>query len=269
MSANEIYLEKINSIEMKISYKEVGEVEPLKHREMHLHDEYELYIPYKGGDAFELNGRLCAIPDNSLVIIRPYELHRCVFGNKEQHQYFWILIKGDDILFESFFRPEEKSSIISMSKENFDELFFCLVSMLENKKGFEQYSYFFKVMDIIKKGEIAELSEERATLPPDVVRALEYMDRNMEKKFDIRTVAKESMVSINTLERHFMEYLQLSPSQAIRRKRLLNAANLLRQGYSVSESCEKSGFIDYSNFIATFRKVYGMTPLKYQKNAKK
>lgn len=269
MPASEIYLEKINDIEMKITFNRTADDEPLKHREMHLHEEYELYIPEMVGEDFELNGKLCTIPENSLVIIKPFELHRCVFKSKEQHGYFWILLKADASLMESFFRDDEKSSIISMTKERFGELFGCLNSMLESKKGFEQYSNFFKVLDIIKKGEIAQISEGRANLPPDVVRALEYMDKNMAKKFDIRMVAREGMVSINTLERHFREYLQLSPSEAIRRKRLLNAANLLRQGYSVSEACEKSGFADYSNFIATFRKVFGMTPLKYQKSTKK
>ena len=63
-----------------------------------------------------------------------------------------------------------------------------------------------------------------------------------------------------------MQTLNISPSEYIKKKRLANAAKLLSKGYTVSEASSQSGFSDYSNFIALFKKTYGVTPLKYKKN---
>ena len=46
----------------------------------------------------------------------------------------------------------------------------------------------------------------------------------------------------------------------ISEKRLLLARELLRSGKSVQESCEKSGYADYSTFARAYRKRFGCTP---------
>ncbi|MCX7657471.1 MAG: helix-turn-helix domain-containing protein, partial [Oscillospiraceae bacterium] len=38
-----------------------------------------------------------------------------------------------------------------------------------------------------------------------------------------------------------------------------------QDGYSVAETCEKSGFNDYTNFVKAFTKAVGISPKKYGK----
>lgn len=46
-------------------------------------------------------------------------------------------------------------------------------------------------------------------------------------------------------------------------KRITLSKSLLSEGCSVSETCEKCGFNDYSNFLKAFTKAVGISPKKY------
>ncbi len=270
MPVNKIHFDKIESTELSVSFSEVDKNTPFTHREIHMHKEYEIYINTGGVDAVELDGRLYPIPRDSVVIIRPYAGHRCIFRSEGMHSHFWLLLNAGDELMETLLDNEEGGSIIRLERQDFESLTGWLQMLLKGENSiFERYIAFFTILDIMKRGKTIELAEEKDTLPEDVVLALEYMEKHIAEKIAIDALARASHVSINTLERHFSEYLQLSPSATLRRKRLITAAKFLSHGMSVSEACESSGFTDYSNFIATFRKFYGMTPLKYQKNTKK
>ena len=38
----------------------------------------------------------------------------------------------------------------------------------------------------------------------------------------------------------------------------------LEEGVSVLNACTESGFPDYSSFLKTFRRLYGITPTEYR-----
>lgn len=39
-------------------------------------------------------------------------------------------------------------------------------------------------------------------------------------------------------------------------------------GKSVLDACMESGFSDYSSFVKSFRKLYGITPMEYREQLK-
>ena len=47
-------------------------------------------------------------------------------------------------------------------------------------------------------------------------------------------------------------------------KRINKAKQLLREGSTVTDTCQLAGFNDYSNFIRTFKKAVGLPPRQYQ-----
>ena len=42
----------------------------------------------------------------------------------------------------------------------------------------------------------------------------------------------------------------------------------LVSGKSVINACRESGFSDYSSFVKSFRKLYGITPMEYREQLK-
>ena len=98
-----------------------------------------------------------------------------------------------------------------------------------------------------------------------MILALRFMDEHLTEDLEIGVLAGYCNVSVNTLERHFRETLNSTPTEYIKKKRLAKSQQLLKHGFSVQEACENSGFSDYSHYIATFKRAFGMTPLKYKK----
>ena len=43
-----------------------------------------------------------------------------------------------------------------------------------------------------------------------------------------------------------------------------NLSKALEEGVSVLNACTESGFPDYSSFLKTFRRLYGITPAEYR-----
>ena len=72
-------------------------------------------------------------------------------------------------------------------------------------------------------------------------------------------------MSVSTLERWFIQHLNMTPSQYIRKLRLENVARMLAENSSVTDAAAKSGFTDVSAMIVQFKRHYGMTPLQYKK----
>lgn len=91
------------------------------------------------------------------------------------------------------------------------------------------------------------------------------MAQHLQESMTIQQLAQMVHVSVNTLERQFLDNLNMTPFKSMKRKRLANTSKMLSTGSSVAGSCGKSRFLDYSNFIALFRQNYGITPLRYEK----
>ena len=102
-----------------------------------------------------------------------------------------------------------------------------------------------------------------------IIKAIDCINNNLSRHISVTEIARECNVSVNTLERRFLQELNFSPSAYIRKKRLANAAKLLSEGRSVTEAAELSGFADCSNFILLFKKAYKITPLQYKKSGSK
>ena len=81
----------------------------------------------------------------------------------------------------------------------------------------------------------------------------------------VASLAANVFVSMGTLERQFKKYLNISPTEYIKRKRLSEAMHLLNKGVSVSQAAYQCGFPDASNFIKVFKKNFGQTPYQYMK----
>ena len=159
MSMKKIYLDKIANMEIAVSFSQLDKNTPFTHREIHMHPEYELLVNLKGEKFLELSGRICAFPENSVAIVKPYAGHRCIFQSEGMHSHFWLLVKIQDGLMESFIEEDEDGSIIQPEEQDFEQLTKVLhmLSSQSKKSDFEQYAGVFTMLDILKKGRMVEL----------------------------------------------------------------------------------------------------------------
>jgi len=96
--------------------------------------------------------------------------------------------------------------------------------------------------------------------------AIEFVGRNYHKQISIKDMADFVHCSVYYFCRIFKRSIGYSPYEYVVKYRIYKAKEMLKTGRgSIEEVAEGVGFESLSNFVKTFRKFEGITPLKYKK----
>ena len=267
MRQNNIELSSFTNPNFKITYAEIDSKSSLNTIDTHIHNECEIYINISGDVSFIVENSIYPIIPGSIIITRPGEYHHCVYHSDAIHKHFWILFSSNEMskLFSRFFdRLPGENNMLVLSGNRFKELTDLCHTMCEVSQANDEAFYrFFKLIHLINIAGILETNISAESPCMDL--ALDFIHKNFSAPILVKDIANAAFVSIATLERHFENNLQISPSDYLKKHRLANAANLLQNGASVTYACQQSGFIDCSKFILLFKKHYGTTPHKWKK----
>ena len=262
-------MDGILPFELDCSYVECYYDETEILNEAHIHEACEIYINLSGDVSFMVEDHVYPVNSGNAIITRPNEYHHCIYHSDALHKHFCILFtySGNEGILPGFFdRVLGEKNLVVLEEEQSRQLNKLCFDLLE--KDLNQFSRllaFFRIINLLEHGQKECETTLPEKLPQDVEKALEYINANLTGELSVAAIAKAVSVSVNTLERHFRTSLQVSPTELIKRKRLYQAAELLRSGYSVQEAAMESGFCDSSYFIGLFRERFHMTPLKYKK----
>ena len=98
-----------------------------------------------------------------------------------------------------------------------------------------------------------------------VARAVAYLQAHyQDPTLTTAPLAQELYASREHLSRAFKECTMESIPNYLTYLRLQHCRKALEEGVSVLNACTESGFPDYSSFLKTFRRLYGITPAEYR-----
>ena len=101
-----------------------------------------------------------------------------------------------------------------------------------------------------------------------LLRARDAMDRTYARPLDVPTLARIAHVSEAHFIRTFRRTFGETPHRYLQRRRVERAMFLLREtDRSVTEICLDVGFTSLGTFSRTFRRITGLSPSDYRKNA--
>lgn len=96
---------------------------------------------------------------------------------------------------------------------------------------------------------------------PKLRRLTELLDSQLERRVNVRELAKTSGLSARQVHRLFKTYLAMSPQAYHRKMRLQRARDMLRQTeLTVLEIAMASGFTSSSDFSRVYRRVFHQSP---------
>ncbi len=266
--SNHEHFESVRAFDFSTRYLELHADSVENVDDSHIHEECEIYVNLSGDVSFVVENHIYPIKPGDIIITRPFEYHHCVYHSNKLHRHFWILFSssGNEYLLDAFFnRKSGNANHLFLSPEDTDALISLCYKMTEEEPlQSRKYYNFFKLINILQNANFGINTD--ANYPEDTYYAINYINSYFKNDISVYEIAKGAHVSVNTLERHFKKTLNISPYEYIKKKRLANALKLLSNGCTVAEASSQSGFPDYSNFIALFKKTYGITPLKYKKN---
>ena len=92
---------------------------------------------------------------------------------------------------------------------------------------------------------------------------LHFIDAQITQPLSIPQIASAFFISSSYACRIFKKEYGMTINKYIQARRLDIARNLLAQGVSVTDTCERSGFNDYTHFIKLFTRTFGVSPKKF------
>lgn len=250
-----------------------------KTMDMHIHDCHEIYYSISGGKQFLIDNKLYTIEPGDIFIINQYESHKITQVDKMVHERIVVSIHPEytrrlstsltnlDACFSD--RAKGFSHRIPLNKEQ-QNRFLYYISKITDAGGYGQdlveQTAFVELMLLINGAvrtiHLPESSGSR-TYNPQVDDILAYINLNISSPITIEQLANEFFLSESYICRIFKGATGTTINKYISARRISIAKSLLRDGSSVTEAYEKSGFSDYSNFFKTFTKAVGISPKKY------
>jgi len=105
---------------------------------------------------------------------------------------------------------------------------------------------------------------------PALVKALSYIRQQATLPVRVDEVANHAGVSRRALERKFLEVLQRTPAEELRRFQLDRARQLIAEtNLAMPAIAEKSGFGSQAYLSAIFRKHFSQTPLQFRRKSQR
>lgn len=273
VKTNIVNFSSFNSLNLSVVYCDNTNIAVDKEPPLHIHDTFEIYLNLSGDVSFVVENRTYPISRGNMIITKPYEYHHCIFHDNKEHDHYCIQISGndtDEILAVLANREKGKNNHIVLDGaltasiiKHFEKLLNCTY-----EPSIDKYYHLIRILQIIENScSDAELdfSED---IPEKLREVLNIIATRYAEPLTIASLASEVFVSVNTLERYFKRYLNITPGEYIKRKRLSEAMLHLNNNTSVSDVAMRCGFSDTSNFIQIFKRTFGQTPYQYLKNKK-
>lgn len=248
---------------------------------VHWHDELEIIYVKSGLLTVSISGESYIGKAGEAFVVSPGNLH--LMGSQTGTvDYFtflfplkYISFRTDDMLDDKLLEPLNNGQLMISPrvKDSAKELCEQLIDiyMAENDETESKITAQIKtkiillqfILEMWKKGFVIENDTSgRNIVEKEMV---SYIQQNFTGKISLKEFGKQFHLSEKYISRYFKEHFHITLSQYITYLRLENAKQLLQDtDLSVTETAMQSGYQNVSYFIRSFKKTYGISPLKYR-----
>ena len=250
---------------------------------VHWHDELEIIYVKSGFLTVNISGENYIGKPGDAFVVSPGNLH--FMGSQTGTvDYFtflfplkYIAFRTDDMLDDKLIEPlnsghlmispevkdtvkEQCEQLAGVYAAEIDESESKITSQIRKKIILLQF-----IHELWKKGFIVENDTTgRNTVEKEMV---SYIQQNYTGKILLREFGEQFHLSEKYISRYFKEHFHITLSQYVTYLRLEHAKQMLQEtDISVTEVAMQSGYQNISYFIRSFKKTYGVSPLKYRKS---
>ena len=248
---------------------------------VHWHDEFEIIYVRSGFLAVSISGESYIGKTGDAFVVSPGNLHLMgsQTGTVDYYTFLfplkYISFRTDDMLDEKLLEPLNSGHLMICPrvKDTAKELCEQLIEIYEAQKDESESKITTQVrtkiillqfiLEMWKKGFVIENDTSgRNIVEKEMV---SYIQQNFTGKISLKEFGEQFHLSEKYISRYFKEHFHITLSQYITYLRLENAKQLLQDtDLSVTETAMQSGYQNVSYFIRSFKKTYGISPLKYR-----
>ena len=242
----------------------------------HLHDFYEFYFVLSDNVAIETEHGIYNATYGDFFIFEPYFFHK-ISAPDILFDRYCIGIKEEDLLSSALCLREAFAAIKESRLHHLQanvttaakliKIFDRAIRSYEDTSPFRDFRIISCIGEIMRIISTLPHGSKGIPHPKNKISAImKYIHTNSHEEINIDHICKTFGLGTTTLHKIFKEHLNISPGEYILRVRLNNAIDLLKEGKSVTETANLSGFNSYSHFIRIFKSRIGMPPHKYAKS---
>lgn len=250
---------------------------------VHWHDELEIIYVKSGFLTVNISGENYIGKPGDAFVVSPGNLH--FMGSQTGTvDYFtflfplkYIAFRGDDMLDDKLIEPLNSGHLMispeikDTVKEQCEQLAGVYAAEIDKSESKITSQIRKKIIllqfihELWKKGFIVENDTTgRNTVEKEMV---SYIQQNYMGKILLREFGEQFHLSEKYISRYFKEHFHITLSQYVTYLRLEHAKQMLQEtDISVTEVAMQSGYQNISYFIRSFKKTYGVSPLKYRKS---
>lgn len=234
---------------------------------VHSHPYHELVLPIGGSTVrYSVDGSVYLVHVGELVYFPSQVYHS---GNFNIDDALWqatrrrVNLKNADWMHELTVLDSE-----ACRKWDFKGLFIRMAQSLELPGSIRDTVFEAQVAEMMLL--ITQATGSGQTAAPSstsvlVARAVAYLQAHyQDSTLTTAQLAQELYASREHLSRAFKECTMESIHNYLTYLRMQHCRKALEEGVSVLNACTESGFPDYSSFLKTFRRLYGITPAEYR-----
>ena len=248
---------------------------------VHWHDEFEIIYVKSGFLTVSISGENYIGKPGDAFVVSPGNLHfmGSQTGNVDYFTFLfplkYISFRTDDILDDKLLEPLNSGHLMISPEieDTVKEQCEQLVEIYGVKKEESQSKITAQIktkiillqfiLELWKKGFIVENDTGgKNTVEKEMV---SYIQQNFTGKILLKEFGEQFHLSEKYISRYFKEHFHITISQYVTYLRLEHAKQLLQDtDIPVTEVAMQSGYQNVSYFIRSFKKTYGMSPLKYR-----
>mgnify|MGYP004607004969 FL=1 len=250
---------------------------------VHWHDELEIIYVKSGFLTVNISGENYIGKPGDAFVVSPGNLH--FMGSQTGTvDYFtflfplkYIAFRSDDMLDDKLIEPLNSGHLMispeikDTVKEQCEQLAGVYAAEIDKSESKITSQIRKKIIllqfihELWKKGFIVENDTTgRNTVEKEMI---SYIQQNYTGKILLREFGEQFHLSEKYISRYFKEHFHITLSQYVTYLRLEHAKQMLQEtDISVTEVAMQSGYQNISYFIRSFKKTYGVSPLKYRKS---
>lgn len=245
----------------------------------HYHEFNKVVIFLSGGVTYVVEGKAYFLQPWDILLVPHGQIHRPIIDPKEPYERIILWVNSDylsshsatdgDLLQCFRLAQERKFALIRLDAGVRPELRRMLAG-LEDALHSTEFGHsllaktcFLQLLIALNRMALRDatsLDTDAYRSDPKVEEILSYINENLDADLSLDTIASRFYISKSYLMHRFKELTGCSAHKYVRQKRLLWAAEMIREGIPVIEASQRCGFGDYSAFLRAFKQVFGVTP---------
>ncbi|MBQ5734779.1 MAG: helix-turn-helix domain-containing protein [Lachnospiraceae bacterium] len=260
-----------------------------KEFDYHYHEFNKIIIFLSGNVTYIIEGRTYHLKPYDILLVNNHDIHKPIIDSNSTYERIVIwadtnFVKehsDDNCNLEECFKYAIKNDInLIRLKPDLQNELISLLTKLEASINSQEFgsrilsnAYLIEFLVYINRlilgnNNIIEANECDSIYDNQINEILKYINANLNEPLTVDDIANRFYISRYYLMHRFKEQTGYTLHNYISQKRLILAKELLLNNESVMKVSEKCGFIDYSSFLRSFRKMYGTTPKDFSKKAK-